>query len=46
MNSEDLSVLKNFDKLLGKTNVEGQLSEIELLKRFIDTQIKKAEEEQ
>lgn len=46
MNSEDLSILKNFDKLLGKTNVEGQLSEIELLKRFIDTQIKKAEEEQ
>lgn len=46
MNVEDLSILKNFDKLLGKTNVEGQLSEIELLKRYIDTQIKKAEEAQ
>ncbi len=46
MNAEDLSILKNFDKLLGKTNVEGQLSEIELLKRYIDTQIKKAEEAQ
>ncbi len=46
MNLEDLSILKNLDKLLGKTNVEGQLSEIELLKKFIDTQIKKAEAEQ
>ena len=46
MNKEDLSALKNLEKLLGKTNVEGQLSEIELMKNVIDTQIKKSEEEQ
>lgn len=46
MNGEDLNVLKNLEKLLGKTNVEGQLSEIELMKKFIDTQIQKAEEDQ
>ncbi len=45
MNDEDINVLKNFKKLLGKTNVEGQLSEIELMKRYIDIQIQKAEEE-
>ncbi len=46
LNQEDLSILRNLDKLLGKTNVEGQLSEIELMKTFMDTQIKKAEDEQ
>ncbi len=45
MNEEDLNILKNFEKLLGKTNVEGQLSEIELMKSYIDIQIHKAEEE-
>lgn len=46
MNIEDLEILKNLDKMLGKTDAEGQLSEIELMKNFIDVQIKKAEEEQ
>ncbi len=46
MNEEDLQILKNFDKMLGKTDVEGQLSELELMKSFIEVQIKKAEEEQ
>ncbi len=45
MDIEDINVLKTLEKLLGKTNVEGQLSEIELLKNSIDTQIQKAEEE-
>ena len=31
--------------LLGKTDKEGQISEIELVQNFIDTQIKKAESE-
>lgn len=46
MNDEDLSLLNSLEKLLGKTDIEGQLSEIELIKEFIDVQIKKAEEEQ
>ncbi len=46
MNKEDLNQLKNLEKLLGKTNVEGQISEIELMKKTVDTQIEKAEEEQ
>lgn len=46
MNKEDINVLKNLGKLLGKTNIDGQLSEIELIKEFIDVQINKAEEEQ
>lgn len=46
MNEEDLSVLKNFEAMLGKTDAEGQLSEIDLIKSFIEIQIHKAEEEQ
>ena len=36
---EDKEVLKSLGKLLGKTDVEGQLSEIELTDSFLDTQI-------
>lgn len=46
MKKEDLDILKKLENLLGKTNVEGQISEIELMKNFIDVQIKKAEIEQ
>ena len=46
MNDEDLNILKGLEKLLGKTDVDGQLSEIELIQEFIDVQIKKSEEEQ
>lgn len=46
MSKEDLSILKNLDKLLGKTDANGQEVEIELMKKFIDTQIEKAEGEQ
>ena len=45
MNKEDLESLRNLDKLLGKTNAEGQLSELELTEKFIESQIQKAEEE-
>ena len=45
LNSEDISIIKNFSKLLGKTDVEGQISEIKLTSSFIDTQIEKAEKE-
>lgn len=42
---EDLDVLKGLSNLLGKIDIEGQISEIELVNTFLDTQIKKAEEE-
>lgn len=45
MNNEDLEVLKSFGKLLGKTDMEGQVSQIELTSQFLDTQIEKAEKE-
>ena len=45
LNNEDISMLKNLGKLLGKTDVEGQVSQIELTSSFIDMQIKKAEDE-
>ena len=45
LNNEDIGILKNLGKLLGKTDAEGQVSEIELTSSFIDMQIKKAEEE-
>ena len=43
---EDLEVLKNLSKLLGKTEKDGQVSQIELTKTFIKSQIKKAEREE
>ena len=43
INNEDKEVLKSFSKLLGKTSLEGQISEIELTCEFLDVQIKKAE---
>ena len=46
MNEEDLSTLKNLNKMLGKTDADGQLSELTLMKNFIEVQIKKAEDEQ
>lgn len=42
---EDLVIIKNFGKLLGKTDKLGQISEIEVTSNLIDKQIKKAEEE-
>lgn len=46
MKEEDIKILENLQKLLGKTNAEGQLSEIELIDNFISEQIEIAEEEQ
>lgn len=45
MNEEDRNVLKNLGKLLGKTDIEGQISEIQLVSVFLNTQIKLAEED-
>ena len=46
MKEEDIVILKRLNKLLGQTDVEGQVSEIELTKDFLDKQIIKAIKEQ
>ena len=42
---EDKDVLKKLGKLLGQTDVDGQISEIEVTENFLDMQIEKAEED-
>ena len=42
---EDKDILKKLGKLLGQTDVDGQISEIEVTQNFLDAQIEKAEEE-
>lgn len=43
INDEDKTILLKLGKLLGKTDVEGQISEIELVSSFLNTQIENAE---
>ena len=45
LNQEDKQALKSLSKLLGITDVEGQISQIEITETFINKQIKQAEEE-
>lgn len=45
LNSEDIKIMQDLGNLLGKTDVSGQISEIEITSSFIETQIIKAEEE-
>lgn len=40
---EDRNVLRNLSKMLGQTDIDGQLSQIEMTSEFLDKQIKKAE---
>lgn len=42
---EDKNTIKSLAKLLGKTDIDGQISEIKLVQVFLETQIQKAEEE-
>lgn len=42
---EDKDILKKLGKLLGQTDVDGQISEIEVTENFLNMQIEKAEEE-
>ena len=42
---QDKNVLKSLSKLLGQTDIEGQTSQIEITQKFLETQIKQAEEE-
>ena len=45
INKEDEKILINLGNNLGKTDIDGQISELELALSFIDSQILKAEEE-
>ena len=45
INQEDKNIIKKLGKLLGQTDVEGQISEIEVTENFLDMQIEKAEDE-
>lgn len=45
ISKEDKKVLKGLGKLLGKTDKDGQIGEIELTEQFLDKQIEKAEAE-
>lgn len=45
INEEDRNALKNLSKLLGKTDLQGQLNQIEMTSDFLDKQIRKAEKE-
>ena len=45
LKQEDKYILKKLGKLLGQTDVEGQVSEIEVTENFLNMQIDKAEEE-
>lgn len=43
MKNEDIETLKSLSKLLGKTDMQGQISQIELVDAFLDTQIQEAD---
>ena len=45
LNKEDKEIIKKLGKLLGRTDADGQISEIELVSNFLDTQIDIAENE-
>ena len=42
---EDKEIIKGLAKMLGKTDIDGQVSEIRLTCKFLDVQIKDAEKE-
>lgn len=45
INQEDRIALENLSKLLGKTDLQGQLNQIEMTEDFLNEQIRKAEQE-
>ena len=42
---EDIDIIKGLGRMLGKTDLNGQISEIKLVNDFIDTQIEDAKQE-
>lgn len=45
LKNEDKVILKTLSKLLGQTDAEGQISQIEITQNFLEGQIKDAQEE-
>ena len=45
LSKEDKYVLNTLSKLLGQTDIEGQTSQIEITQKFLETQLKEAQEE-
>ena len=45
LTKEDKRVLKILSKLLGQTDVEGQTSQIEITQKFLEAQLKEAQEQ-
>ena len=45
LKKEDKKIIKTLSKLLGQTDVEGQISQIEITEEFLEGQIKEADEE-
>lgn len=45
LKEEDKQILKNLSKMLGQTDSEGQISQIEITQNFLETQIKDAQQE-
>ena len=45
LTNEDLHVLLMLSKMLGQTDVEGQISQIEITENFLEKQIKEAQQE-
>lgn len=45
LTEEDKNILKGLGRLIGKTSLEGQISEINLMKSFIEKQTEKAKRE-
>lgn len=43
LNKEDIEIVRTLGNLLGKTDKEGQIAEIELVQTFLNSQIDKAE---
>ncbi len=43
INDEDRMVLRNLSKLLGKTDLEGQINQIDITENYLEEQIRKAE---
>lgn len=45
LTKEDKQVIKNLSRLLGATDLEGQISQIEVTENFLENQIRQAQEE-
>lgn len=45
LTKEDVDIIKGLGRMLGKTDLNGQISEIDLVNNFIDTQIEGAKRE-